>query len=514
MESGNPENTDQSIVDLRSGLASVCVDNDNDVREQIRALHTRRNAITPFGRSPPDIIRDILELVIEAEQKAMEKVGEEHTDWKHIAGRSRAWVRILSTCTYVRAVALSSPFLWSHVDLNSKSKWIRTCIERSDLSPLSVTCRGTFNGAALSHGFASLLLQSRSISFSALSSDDVTILHHTLNQSMPSLRSLHYLSQPRESFVLSERFLGGERSGLTQLIICHVALHASNLLFPRLVVLGLSNVDVQDQVEHLLRLISSAPRLRELYISDISTSQVQVTVDTLSLPCLKIVDIQDSLEVLVLIVPKIPLPLHEFRVAVTGRVAMRWYRGDLQALRQRLMDHCIGLFPADAKYAATLSRPNNNRPPFRAVTHQLDLRIKQASPRSCMLTYTDIGRELNLFATVLKWVPKLHVSEEMLEDIFGRNIHYPTNEFNNVEDVVIGASEGLSDFHALEKWLRNRLRSGQRVNSLDITGPSKGRPVEQQKQYNKFMQRVQTDRLVNILLQYGRPFSFDSLPVY
>jgi hypothetical protein len=419
MRTGDLETIEQNIAELRLRLAAIFLHDNDDLREEICALYTRRNAFTPPCRMPPDILLRILELVIHVEQKEKEESSQGSNDWKDIAKQHVSWVRILSTCTHIRAVALSFPSLWTNIDLNRKSKWIKMCLARSASVLLSICCRGGSKSAVLpNRKLASLFMRSKSICLADITPEVTTVLHESLARPMPHLRVLHYLSLPEDRFTLRQQFLAGETSSLTKLVLGHLILHSQGLHFPNLVFLGLSKVDVENSIERILRLVSTAPRLRELYISNIAITQSTTKLPVAHLPDLEVLDVRGSLKMLDILVPKLPLPGHAFRVSLqtdSPRTHLPFWvqlihggAGE-QWIRERLIQYLLGTLSTRVNSSATLSWANE--PWFGGM--QIVFTVRYTGMQNTVLTYTDFGRDASAFEAILESVVILRIPENM-----------------------------------------------------------------------------------------------------
>jgi hypothetical protein len=499
---------DREIAILRSRVVSLGRSERPGIHEDLRSLRTRRNALMPLCRTPPDTLASIIEIVAQDEQAAKEVLHVDGTNWRHIFGRSTTWMRVTSTCTYVRAVALASPFLWSDIDLNHKPPLIQLYLDRSDSALLSITCRDLPNNAALPQGLTPLLDRCRDIAVAGLGMKDAVALRKSLENPLPYLRSLHYMSPKQDLFRLSYQFLGGNTLQLTKLFLNHVILHADDLCLPNLVYLGVSGIDVQDEVERLFRLISNASQLCKVYLHGVITAQTIIKHPMDHLAHLEILHIEDSARMLGLVVPSLPLPLRDLTVSIAP-TTRRGLSPVEQVMREQLLAYLFAKFPVGIRSSAALSRPRNA---FSVVMRMLQLTATVPHPNieSLVLTFTDFGLKPNMFDFVLNEVPTLRVSEDLVEDVFGRSILLGANVYEHVEDIIIEASQKYSDFTRIENWLCERLVSKKQVYILDIRCPLEDRPPENQEQYTAFMQQVQSRQLVNVLLECGRPFSYHS----
>jgi hypothetical protein len=110
-------------------------------QESIRALQSRRNALSPIGRLPPEILSLVFVFCTSSD--------------------SLSWVRVVShICRHWRGVALSCPSLWSF-PVFSHPTWAEEMLQRSKMTPLTVKvsvalnsyspCAHSFNEADLTY---------------------------------------------------------------------------------------------------------------------------------------------------------------------------------------------------------------------------------------------------------------------------------------------------------------------------------------------------------------------------
>lgn len=88
-------------------------------------LKVARNALTPFGRVPPDLLLDIAQLTVE-----------------DLDGYVSKEVRILTfVCYQTRSVLAGTPRLWRKVDLSKSKQWVNHCVTRAGPIPLRCCLR-------------------------------------------------------------------------------------------------------------------------------------------------------------------------------------------------------------------------------------------------------------------------------------------------------------------------------------------------------------------------------------
>jgi hypothetical protein len=99
----------------------------HDDFEQGRLLELRkeRNALTPFGKVPDEIISHILaEMIL---QPSWNPYSFFHLESFAI---NQEWTRAMLLCSRIRSVALATRELWSYIDCSAHPSWIVLCLQR------------------------------------------------------------------------------------------------------------------------------------------------------------------------------------------------------------------------------------------------------------------------------------------------------------------------------------------------------------------------------------------------
>ncbi|KAI0248937.1 hypothetical protein BJV78DRAFT_1130530, partial [Lactifluus subvellereus] len=110
--------TDTAAFDLVDGEMGA-------IRRALRAIGTRRNALTPTCRIPTEILGEIFLLYQQA------SAGSYNTALRWVPG-------VAHVCRHWRAVALDYPRLWSHVTLHLGREWATRMLALSKSSPITI----------------------------------------------------------------------------------------------------------------------------------------------------------------------------------------------------------------------------------------------------------------------------------------------------------------------------------------------------------------------------------------
>lgn len=108
------ESIDLAIAPLQDLVSSL--------QARIRALHIRRNALSPLCSFPDDIILYIIDILADCDQYDPMLVPfsfADSEDNKCDTPLGWGWPRIMGVCTRTRSLALQNTHLWTHINLNA-----------------------------------------------------------------------------------------------------------------------------------------------------------------------------------------------------------------------------------------------------------------------------------------------------------------------------------------------------------------------------------------------------------
>ena len=112
------------------------------IRRALRAICTRRNALTPTCRIPAEILAEIFLFYQQASTSLLDCVGvnDAAADGPALKNTALRWVPgVAHVCRHWRAVALEHPRLWSNVTLRLGREWALRMLALSKSSPISIT---------------------------------------------------------------------------------------------------------------------------------------------------------------------------------------------------------------------------------------------------------------------------------------------------------------------------------------------------------------------------------------
>jgi hypothetical protein len=95
----------------------------NDASEERRAIGPRRNALTPLGRLPEEVLIEIAGLLM--------------LPGRLFAGLSE--YNVAQVCGGLRSIIINTPNLWAYIDLNRSVRWCKLCVERAGSTALSLS---------------------------------------------------------------------------------------------------------------------------------------------------------------------------------------------------------------------------------------------------------------------------------------------------------------------------------------------------------------------------------------
>ncbi|KAJ7224316.1 hypothetical protein GGX14DRAFT_351079 [Mycena pura] len=256
----------------------------NKYAESIRTLRSRRNALSPVGRLPPEILSRVFFFC-----------SDDSLSWiKEVSHISRHW----------RTVALGCPQLWSF-PVFSQPKWADEMLKRSKSASLTVKADLTYMTPRMVHSVHSSLVQ-----ISRIEELDVRtgsrFVPEILNLTGESASQLWELGltlnvRHRSHFTLPDAFLNGEAPRLRRLELTRFSLRWDSPLMGNLVHLKIQNpgYKARPTIAELVGALQRMPMLETLELdnaltrieANISSASVRTRTD---LSCLKHITITNT----------------------------------------------------------------------------------------------------------------------------------------------------------------------------------------------------------------------------
>jgi hypothetical protein len=223
----------------------------------------RRNASSPFGRLPPEVIVHILTAAVTYPPTKTSQTPEYDSRWS----------RAMLLCAHVRAVALRTPSLWAFIDSRWSLPWIELCLGRAESTPLFLSAHATSPVRVLSD----LLNRCSALFIDAGGQNDVNgfvsqcpplQLDVVLNAggNLSELRTFEFHGVSHSPFHLTSSFLGGSCQSLNSLVLHGVDIR-NTPSFLSLRYLELKWIHTDRQLSSLRRMLEGAPLLETLSIS-------------------------------------------------------------------------------------------------------------------------------------------------------------------------------------------------------------------------------------------------------
>jgi len=122
---------------MTQGHLLKATDDETEVSDQvIQELKYRHNAFTPISHLPPETLAEIFSLLPFS--------ADDHEDVPYLE-----WIRVTHVCHQCREVALSSPYLWNHINFNKLTlAGITDILARAKMSPFHFEAKITARNEA------------------------------------------------------------------------------------------------------------------------------------------------------------------------------------------------------------------------------------------------------------------------------------------------------------------------------------------------------------------------------
>lgn len=231
------------------------------LNDSVRALKSRRNALAPISRLPPEMLSKIFTFCA--------SIGQ--TDYASC--NTLSWIKVSHICHHWRAVALECPSLWSCL-VFSRPKWAEEMLKRSKMAPLVIKANLTYMTPKMVEAVQSALehiSRTRELHITA-STATIEKLLTTICGNANHLQSF-CLSNPQhnhytfnESYILPDDIFNGVTPHLKRLELIKCNLRWSSPLLSGLTHLKIHDTDpyFHPTITELISVLEKMPKLETL----------------------------------------------------------------------------------------------------------------------------------------------------------------------------------------------------------------------------------------------------------
>jgi hypothetical protein len=219
----------RAIAEIDKQIAAMedeKVDHDGDYPPQLLALRSRRNKLaSPLCRLPLDVLRHIMDLVVEESHRLYERFLFRFLVLE--GGR----IDVFAVCVHIRAAALASSTLWRCIYLIGRSDWRKVCLERSRQCDLVLVFNPEDSPDDRQHDpelLIALVGRAKEVHIHVeKQSSNTKIQASVLQHHLPRLRTLAYSAMEASPVMLGAGFMGDCTASLTSLSLHAVTLSSS-----------------------------------------------------------------------------------------------------------------------------------------------------------------------------------------------------------------------------------------------------------------------------------------------
>jgi hypothetical protein len=427
-------------------------------KAHMRTLWTRRNSLTTICRLPEEILLRMLELLVRSRYANLPDTESvfRPAGWAPLPHeQTTSWTRVMGVCTYMHAVAISCPSLWSYIDLDHRhSAWTQTCLDRAKPAPLFVHARSSlhrwFSTPVQIELLGSIMARTQDGTFvwGALPVDTTAsnAVQAMFDAPAPHLRTLAVSHSTSAVFVLSSKFLGGAPAMLTRLALEGVALSADPPTLPALIHLQVERMYVDDEIERLLLLIERAPELRTLRIGRIQHLSVfSGGLRRISLPKLATFTLATQHDVVAALLTALPAS-SSWKV-----LPSKWWGAPTPELRLDAFERALHRLKAANSGAPVVPRLlwEDKSESYSLVCQAQNMR------------YRDVSDNILDFGLILNVLPSLRGDGQALQALFESAA---ASTLMRVQRLQVDGNCG--DVSGMIAWLRARAAVGQRVRLI------------------------------------------------
>jgi hypothetical protein len=456
------------------------------IRMKIRALKQKRNAYTLLCRLPVELLRLILQFAVDAKYAFLNDPLPTLLASPHHPKLNPS--HIFNLCTRTRAVALSTPYLWSYIS-SANTSWNDVCLDRNS-QPISFIWdrMGRDPPEALIDG---LVGRAREVYVArTVYTPHPSFLHTPL----PYLRSLTYLPK-HEYITLDCTFLGGSTSFLTRLILGRVIMTAG-LAFPLLIQLEIGCLATHDSTLHFPSLIRSSPLLQDLCLHNpvLQGDRHLPTVMPVDLPSLRTLYLGGGPLATFYLLSFLPTPSYELYIRTDVE--------DSPNDGQQLLDHVLRANKASS--SDIVMRVQSQRPSQLFFDYELTVvYTHQSGPKR---TFALQSVTMDALCCGLSFATTLHLSESAGITFFQcaavRDLQYlPALQHLTVNLRYLHHASVLT-------WLQGRVDLDNRLRVLDVLD-DKIDPTARDNVFHTLSAEIMRDALVTTLCRNGVPIWAD-----
>jgi hypothetical protein len=281
------------------------------LEENIRALKSRRNELSPISRLPVELLCKIFSLIGDDNGISYFKLGRFRESWSNFSQVSRHW----------RSSALSAPELWTKIPLNYP-RWAQEMLLRSKMAKLTIRSGSSFESSnpkkytEIVKSCLNQMIRVEEIKLTAIPGSILEEIFRDVPKSAPQLHTLciggggHSFRFTETGFSIREDFLHDtERLQYVELIKCKISWDCRLLT-------GLTRLTLEDSLNanssviQVLHALQRMPALTDLCLKNAipDDSKGLSNHPDVDLPCLRELNISSGIGPLTAVLRHITFP--------------------------------------------------------------------------------------------------------------------------------------------------------------------------------------------------------------
>jgi hypothetical protein len=325
-----------SIAALDARVAKLelsAADGSSELKMPLIALKKQRNALTPFGAAPHEVIVRIFANLTHKLQSSDSFFETE------IYSPSTEWLVAMTICSRIRTVVMNAPALWSFIDGSTRDEWIATSMKHAGRHPLKLFSLRMSPETDADHiQLASSLLSNASLADIRCYTDqsgNATTTRHWLQHTFPPLSSsLQYLCMTFYGNISpTTSFLDGKCDNLVELSLSKFALLKEHPACPRLQRLKLKKMYLANRgYEPIMEWLRSLPLLEVLFLERTGTrlrgdlgleqSSSREHTTQITMPHLRVLSIKENVWTTNALLEALPSPSQSLAVTIIGKFSL------------------------------------------------------------------------------------------------------------------------------------------------------------------------------------------------